>query len=53
MIREHFQKPSDMNKATEKADSFLNDIRSGSKTFDQLVEKSDDAASKYNKGDFG
>ncbi len=42
-----------MQKATDKADLFVKQIRNGSKTFDQLVENSDDAASKYNKGDFG
>ena len=46
-------KPEDMEKATQRADSYLKELRNGSKTFDQLVENSDDSASKYNKGDFG
>ena len=46
-------KPEDMEKATNRAESYLKDLRSGSKTFDQLVENSDDSTSKYNKGDFG
>ena len=46
-------KPADMDKASERADSYIKDIKSGKKTFDQLVESSDDSASKYNKGDFG
>ena len=29
------------------------ELKSGSKTFDQLVENSDDSSSKYNKGNFG
>ena len=46
-------KPEDMDKATERAENYLKQIRSGEKTFDDLVENSDDSASKYNKGDFG
>ncbi len=46
-------KPEDMKKATEKSEKYLKEIKSGKKTFDQLVEKSDDSASKYTKGDFG
>lgn len=40
-------------KARERALGYEKDLKSGSKTFDQLVENSDDSSSKYNKGNFG
>ena len=46
-------KPADMDKATERADSYLKELRSGNKDFNELVENSDDTASKYQNGDFG
>jgi len=46
-------KPEDFKKATARADSYLKELRNGSKDFDSLVENSDDSTSKYNKGDFG
>ena len=46
-------KPADMDKATERADSYLKELRSGNKNFNELVQNSDDTASKYQNGDFG
>ena len=41
------------DKARERAISYERDLKSGSRSFNQLVELSDDTASKYNQGDFG
>lgn len=46
-------KPADMDKATDRADSYLKELRSGNKNFNELVQNSDDTASKYQNGDFG
>lgn len=43
----------DIDKAKQRALSYEKELKSGAKTFDQLVENSDDATSKYNKGNFG
>ena len=45
--------PEDLKKAAARADTYLKELQTGEKTFDDLVENSDDSASKYNKGDFG
>jgi peptidyl-prolyl cis-trans isomerase D len=43
----------DNDKARERALGYERDLKNGTKTFDQLVENSDDSSSKYNKGNFG
>jgi len=43
----------DHDKARDRALSYERELKSGAKTFDQLVESSDDTSSKYNKGNFG
>ncbi len=43
----------DNDKARERALGYEKDLKSGLKSFDQLVENSDDSSSKYNKGSFG
>ncbi|MCL2704921.1 MAG: peptidylprolyl isomerase [Spirochaetaceae bacterium] len=43
----------DNDKARDRALSYERELKSGAKTFDQLVESSDDTSSKYNKGSFG
>ncbi|MDX9801142.1 MAG: peptidylprolyl isomerase [Spirochaetia bacterium] len=41
------------DRARERALEYAKQINNGSKTFDQIVESSDDTSSKYNKGNFG
>lgn len=41
------------DKARVRALGYEKNMKNGSKTFDQLVENSDDSTSKYNNGDFG
>lgn len=41
------------DRARERALEYERQIKNGTKTFDQLVENSDDTSSKYNKGSFG
>ena len=43
----------DHDKARDRALTYEKELKSGAKTFDQLVENSDDTSSKYNKGNFG
>ena len=43
----------DNDKARERALGYEKDLKNGTRTFDQLVENSDDSTSKYNKGNFG